>query len=136
MSWKRFGFIFVVAAILSILLCFSAGLLIRNIGDLVTILGPGLGLNTREIQQFSAIFGQLVKASFRFPVIPALLLSAASTWLISAIRIRKKAVRITLQILLSLLLIILLFVITLLLTNVNTIRFVNVLLSLLTVLTA
>ena len=136
MSWKRFGFIFVVAAILSILLCFSAGLLIRNIGDLVTILGPGLGLNKREIQQFSAIFGQLVNASFRFPVIPSLLLSAASTWLISAIRIRKKAVRITLKILLSLLLIILLFVITLLLTNVNTIRFVNVLLSLLTVLTA
>lgn len=136
MSWKRFGFISVAAAILSILLCFSAGLLIRHIGELVTLLGPGLGLKKREIQQFSAIFGQLIHASFRFPVIPSLLLSAASAWLISAIRIRKKAVRITLQILLSLLLIIILFVITLLLTNVNTIRFVNVLLSLLTVLTA
>lgn len=136
MSWKRFGLILVVAAILSILLCFSAGLLIRNIGDLVTILGPGLGLSKRDIQQFSSIFGQLANASFHFPVIPSLLLSAASACLISAIRIRKKAVRITLQILLSLLLIILLFVITLLLTNVNTIRFINVLLSLLTVLTA
>ena len=102
----------------------------------MTLRGPGLGLKKREIQQFSAIFGQLIHASFRFPVIPSLLLSAASAWLISAIRIRKKPVRITLQILLSLLLIIILFVITLLLTNVNTIRFINVLLSLLTVLTA
>ena len=64
------------------------------------------------------------------------LLSAASAWLVSSIRCKKAAVRVLLQILLSILLILILFVITLLLTNVNTIRFANALLSLMTLLTA
>ena len=136
MPWKRIGFITLSAVLLSLLLCFLAGLFIQNIGNYVTLLGPGLGLKKKEIQQFSAIFGQLRNADLRFPVIPAFLLSGASAWLISAIRSKKPAVRIVVQIVLSILLVILLFVITLLLTNVNTIRFVNVLLSLLTVLTA
>ena len=134
MPWKRIGFVTLSALLLSLLLCFGAGLLIQRTGDLVTLLGPGLGLKKKEIQQFSAIFGQLRSADLRFPVIPAFLLSGAAAWLISAIRCKKTVLRVFLQILLSLLMLIPLFVITLLLTNVNTIRFANVLFSLLTVL--
>ena len=136
MSWKRISFVAAAAMLLSLLLCFLAGLLIHETGDLIALLGPDLGLSKREVQQFSSIFGQLRSADLHFPVIPTFLLSSASAWLVSAIRLKKAAVRILLQILLAVLLILLLFVITLLLTNVNTIRFANALLSLLTILTA
>ena len=136
MSWKRVTFVAVTALLLSLLLCFLAALLIRSSGDLVALWGPDLGLNKREVIQFSEIFGQLRNAVFRFPVIPSFLLSGASAWLISAIRCRKKPVRVLLRVVLSVLLILLLFLITLLLTNVNTIRLFNVLLSIIPVLNA
>ena len=136
MSWKRVTFVAVTALLLSLLLCFLAGLLIHEVGDLIALLGPDLGLSKKEVQQYSSIFGQLRSAQLRFPVIPTLLLSAASAWLVSSIRCKKAAVRVLLQILLSILLLLILFVITLLLTNVNTIRFANALLSLMTLLTA
>ena len=136
MPWKRIGLVTLSAVLISLLLCFLAGLFVRNIGNFVTLLGPDLGLSKKEVQQYSSIFGQLRSAQLRFPVIPTLLLSAASAWLVSSIRCKKAAVRVLLQILLSILLILILFVITLLLTNVNTIRFANALLSLMTLLTA
>ena len=136
MSWKRVTFVAVTALLLSLLLCFLAGLLIHEIGDLIALLGPDLGLSKKEVQQYSSIFGQLRSANLRFPVIPGLVLSGVSAWLVSAIRCKNAAVRIPLQILLSLVLILILFIITLLLMDVNTIRFANALLSLMTLLTA
>ena len=135
MPWKRIGLVTLSAVLISLILCFLAGLFVRNIGNFVTLLGPDLGLKKREIQQYSAVFGQLRSANLRFPVIPGLVLSGVSAWLVSAIRCKKAADRIPLQILLSLVLILILFIITLLLMDVNTIRFANALLYLMTLLT-
>lgn len=129
MSRKRIGFI-IVTALLSLLFCFFSALLIRRVDCFVPLLGPELGLKRKEIREFTAIFGQLRNASLRCPVLPMLLLSAGSVWLVSAIRCKNVFARISLRILLSLILTVILFLAALLLTKVNTIRLANVLLSL------
>jgi hypothetical protein len=131
MSWRRIVSIVLIAAILSLLLCFSAALLLSRIDTLIPLLGPKLGLSKKEIREFTAVFSQLRGASFRCPVILTLFLSAASVWLVSAIRCKKTFLRMMFRTLLSLFLIAFLFLTALLLTKVNTIRFMNVLLSLL-----
>lgn len=128
MKRKRLAAALLSGALVSLTVCFCAALFLRFSGNLITLLGPVFGAAKKDVTQFAKIFGQLRTASPELPVVPSLLLGTAASCFVAYLRTRKRI----LSVLVGILLLLLLFIIALLLTKVNGIRFLYVLLSLLT----
>lgn len=128
MKRKRLAAAFLSGALVSLAVCFCAALFLRFSGCLIALLGPVFGAPEKDVTQFAKIFGQLRTVSPELPVFPTLLLGTAASCFVASLRTKKRILSVPVGILLFLLL----FIIALLLARVNGIRFLHVLLSLLT----
>ena len=110
--------------------------LIRNLGSLISLLGPLFDLNPKDVKQFSAIFAQLSNARIDPPFVVSILFGISFWGLLSVQRPKHTAARVILRCIFGIVLFSVAVVTVFLLTNVNSIRFYDVLRSLLHVLSA
>ena len=111
--------------------------LIQNLGSLISLLGPLFGMGPADVKQFSSIFAQLSTARLVPSVTPIILFFFFFLWLLrSNHKPKSNAAWAILTCLLGIVLFLVAVITVLLLANVNVIRFVDILLSLLHVLSA
>jgi len=122
---------FIPGIILAVLVLIASSCFLRNIGSLISSLGPAAGLNDSEIYQFVAIFEQLRTASLKMPYfltsIFSLIMGRFGCRIICGPIVtetdpRHKGFRIALAILMWIIVGLLLFALTLWFTKVNGIR--------------
>lgn len=137
MKQKRQILICISGIVMAILIWIAVIGLIRNLGPLISLLGPLFDLKSAYVEQFSSIFAQLSAASIDLPIPLIILFGFCFFLLLRYIRNpRNPAARWTLICLVTILLFLVAVITVLLLTEVNGIRFANVLISLLQVLSA
>ena len=137
MNKKHHIIVFITSIAITALVQVAVIGLIRNLGSLISLLGPLFGMGPADVKQFSSIFAQLSTARLVPSVTPIILFFFCFLWLLrSNHKPKSNAARAILTCLLGIVLFLVAVITVLLLTNVNGIRFVNVLLSLLHVLSA
>lgn len=109
-------------------------ILIRNLGSLISLLGPLFDLDPKDVKQFSAIFAQLTNARIDPPFWVSILFGIGFWGLLSLKKPKQTAARVILSCIFSIVLFSVAVVTVFLMTNVNGIRLANVLASLLHVL--
>lgn len=137
MKQKRDIAFSIAGIVMTVLICAAVIGLIRNLGYFISLLGPLFDLKAADIKQFSAIFGQLSTARIDPPIALTIIFGFSFWWLLLSIRRPRNAVaRWVLICLLATVLFLIAVITVLLFTEVNSIRFYDVLQSLLQVLSA
>lgn len=133
---KRQILISISSIAFAVLVCIIPIILIRNLGSLISLLGPLFDLKPKDVKQFSAIFAQLSNARIDPPFWVSVLFGIGLFGFLSAQKPKHTAARVILSCIFAFVLFPVAVVTVFLFTNVNSIRICDVLQSLLQVLSA